>query len=1118
MYKHAALSPAIQALQQMPTAEAAKQSFEQQLGEQAYSTFSVKFPDLVESIVTFKTLDSDPDAGTAFGAFILDMAGEAVYVPVVFADSVISPIEIMYVKSKDMFVPLSPEWVAETGRSADQALGEAAKLPDTVPTDVDIRNLVVPPTTGRYSYASNGKFAMEAAWTASAGKQICKLANEQFDPVLWEGFITQFSRMNGMTPGNALDQGQMGIEELAKLYKSHAKTWGQPAPAPGQAQGQAPAAPGAAPAPQAAPAPAQPQTGVASNAMPPAQPPQMYPKTAMSIPAAQGGKGLFQSIAPHADDVAGTLLESGALGALLGGGTAAYEGDYRNLAGRAAAGGVGGAAFGGAGKMMGHGLNTRHPKLTGGHADEIGQALGTIGGGISAGMPDEQPRDQFRYASDLTPMMKHAFAAPKARELKLIPYLNAAPNTVKTAFLHVLRTHPMLMKFAAETYGADTLVKALRARPTSVKTAGRTEYTPGMRVAKTNAGTKAFGKRSPLAFRGVQLRGYYYEDVKKPKNMAVLKQEYHDAHDIREPGIFNLWKTDGTRAPVFALVNPISIFNDDRPTYPKDNVGLTKVERYAPGTFDTHPEPGSTASTSHPAPDVERSHRVKHLLVFKDGKYTRPSIVHGEQLTESAMEGSKLYGSLFTDKAAAPKAGDGFFVYKTGTHYYGTEPLRLAKISTDSNGVITADICHVGGDWCSKKKMRMDPKSPSSRIIRPRGEQTVYVPYCWRWVPLGECYDKDDLLLTASSVIDMGMNMLESTNVKVRNAADKSAAIKDLADTYDISGADAEAMLKIAELEGECRAMIVSKDKLRQSAKFASVIEQAFSDVMHGLGSAMENIQGQMSVLQQVQQRAQELAQDPNAMQSTDPGMAGAPTGEAPAEGPEGMPAEGAPQPGMEQAPPPAEPPMGGDPAAQAAPPPAPPQGAPAPDPGMDPAAAQGDPNAAPGGAPMDPSMDPAAQGMDPAMAGGVDPATGQPMAPQAPPLPMMGAEGPSSMEIAQQINPTFLEQAAGMQDAGVFDIGALSELDRAAGTTGVPNPAPLTENSRDLAETVDDLGRTLLMLQLRQVDLQEQLSGDTYKELEQQVRNTFQGLGKLMLDLHQHSSALSHVQDSNAA
>jgi hypothetical protein len=1108
MYKHAALSPAIQALQQMPTAEAAKQSFEAQLGEQAYSTFSVKFPDLVESIVTFKTLDSDPDAGTAFGAFILDLAGEAVYVPVVFADSVISPIEIMYVKSKDMFVPLSPEWVAETGRSADQALGEASKLPDTVATDVDIRNLVVPPTTGRYSYASDGKFSMEAAWTASTGRQITKLANEQFDPVLWEGFITQFSRMNGMTPGNALDQGQMGIEELAKLYKSHAKTWGQPQQAGGQvagAQPQQPAAPAAAPA-QAAPAPAQPQ-GMASNAMPPAQPPQMYPKTAMSIPAAQGGKGIFQAMAPTADDVAGTLLESGALGALLGGGTAAYEGDYRNLASRAAAGGVGGAAFGGAGKLMGHGLNARHPKLTGGHGDEIGQALGTIGGGISASMPDESPRDQFRYAADLTPMMKHAFASPKARELKLIPYLQAAPNTVKTAFLQVLREHPMLMKFAAETYGADPLVAALRARPTVVKTAGRTEFSPGMRVIKENKGTKAFGKRSPLAFRGVQLRGYYYEDTKKPKNMAVLKQEYHDAHDIREPGIFNLWKSDGTRAPVFALVNPISIFNDDRPTYPKDNVGLTKVERYAPGTFDTHPEPGSTASTSHPAPDVERSHRVKHLLVFKDGKYTRPSIVHGEQLTESAMEGGKIYAPLFTDKGAPPKAGDGFFVYKTGGHYYGTEPLRLAKISTDSDGVITADICHTGSDWCAKK-MRMDPRSPSSRIIRPRGEQTVFVPYCWRWIPLGECYDKDDLLLTASSVIDMGMNMLGSTNVKVRNTADKAASIKDLADTYDISGADAEAMLKIAELEGECRAMIVSKDKLRETAKFASVIEQAFSDVMQGLGSAMENIQGQMSVLQQVQQRAQELAQDPNAMQSTDPGMAGAPTAEQPAEA---LPPEGAPQPGAEQAPPPAAPPQGGDPAAAAAPPPAPPQGAPAPAPGMDPAAAQGDPNAAPGGAPMDPAMDPS---MDPA-AQGIDPATGQPM---APPLPMMGSEGPSSMEIAQQINPTFLEQAAGMQDAGVFDVGALSELDRAAGATGVPIPAPLTENSRDLAETVDDLGRTLLMLQLRQVDLQEQLSGDTYKELEQQVRNTFQGLGKLMLDLHQHSSALSHVQDSNAA
>jgi hypothetical protein len=138
----------------------------------------------------------------------------------------------------------------------------------------------------------------------------------------------------------------------------------------------------------------------------------------------------------------------------------------------------------------------------------------------------------------------------------------------------------------------------------------------------------------------------------------------------------------------------------------------------------------------------------------------------------------------------------------------------------------------------------------------------------------------------------------------------------------------------------------------------------------------------------------------------------------------------------------------------------------------------------------------------------------------QQPQVPMMGAEGPSSTEIAQQINPAFLEQAAALQDQGVFDISALTELDRAAGGVGGPNPGHLGRDARnkDLEETVDDLGRTLLTMQLRKADLTEQLSNDTYQGLEEQVRNTFQGLGKLMLELDQHTSALAHVDIENAA
>jgi hypothetical protein len=75
----------------------------------------------------------------------------------------------------------------------------------------------------------------------------------------------------------------------------------------------------------------------------------------------------------------------------------------------------------------------------------------------------------------------------------------------------------------------------------------------------------------------------------------------------------------------------------------------------------------------------------------------------------------------------------------------------------------------------------------------------------------------------------------------------------------------------------------------------------------------------------------------------------------------------------------------------------------------------------------MDPSMgmDPAAMGgqMDPSMMG-MDPA-----AQQQPPMPIMNTEEPSADEIAQQINPAFLENAAQLHETGAFDAGTMASL-----------------------------------------------------------------------------------------
>lgn len=1030
MYKYAAISPAIQALQQQPTGEAQKTLFEQNLGQMAYSTFAAKFPDLVESIVTYKTMSSDVDTGAGFGTFILDIGGETSYVPAVFHDNEISPLEILYVKARDMFVPLTPDWVAEVERSGAHVLGEPGKLPPTVSTDVDIRNLVVPPTTGRYSYA--------AANEAALGQDVMQ---DSYDPLVWEGFVEQYAKLNGMTPGVALDMGRTRLDDLTKLYKGHEKTWGAPTVPPYD-----PSVPGMKQA-----------SRVAARAARQAA----APATAAAPAAANAGAGLFERGGRHLDRVSGKAVESAAIGGLLGGATSVYDGNYSNVGERMAAGAAGGAALGTAGHLIGSHLNANHPSL-GGMGDEIGQLAGTLGGAIGGARPETFQKtpdygmyggyqDQYRYASMRADdggvaLLKHAMAPAQSRTPKLLEYLTSAPNRMKVAFASTLAAKPTFHKAAVKHYGNTALTQALTKH--AEEAPAPSPRTGNLKITDTYEGTKAFGERSPLAFRGVALRGYYYEDKKPSKNIAVVQQEYRNASDTREPGVYTLYTIDGEPHPALVIQNPVDLDSSASAYMP------SKVRRYEYGYNNVGPEPRNA---------VQRSHKVTRIVVRGNGDWcSTDREIAGELGTPECLEGTKLYKYLFTDSPSPVRAGHGFFVCTQGSRFECTEPVTLSDVSKDSYGVTTAKIRH-------GRTVRIDPRATYARPVRPQGADYCTVPGSWRWVPLAdESSELDGLCATADEVVATAFERMPKKTVRVRDTGaaqmsvdgseslSKAAAMARVADTYGVSGADAEAIVKIAEKQRYCEAYVVSRQTLQTTAKTASVVEQAFSEVLQELGAQMENIQGQMQVLQTVQERAQALS------------------GGQPAPDAQGAPAE--------------------QPVEQPADPQAAPQAAPAPAPEMqsqDPSMQQ---------APVDPSMDPNMQ-----------------QAAEVPPPPMMNTEAPSSQEIASQINPAFLDQAAALNQQGVFDAGVLGELQRAAQRSGDAESRGLGTGNKDLAETVDDLGRTLLTMQLRQGELKASLSENVYAGLEDQVRNTFKSLGRLMLELDQHTAALTHEQDETA-
>lgn len=140
-----------------PPSEQAEQMFKERFSQMAYSVLFSKFPDLAQSVVTFKILEADGEAGNGVGTFVVLHNQMPIYIPVVMVDGQLKPIEMFYYKTLNIFLPLDNSWLEEITKMSLDEMGEPQNAPQTVPKDVSVRNLVLPPyTTGRYGYASAG--------------------------------------------------------------------------------------------------------------------------------------------------------------------------------------------------------------------------------------------------------------------------------------------------------------------------------------------------------------------------------------------------------------------------------------------------------------------------------------------------------------------------------------------------------------------------------------------------------------------------------------------------------------------------------------------------------------------------------------------------------------------------------------------------------------------------------------------------------------------------------------------------------------------------------------------------------------------------------------------------
>ena len=755
------------------------------------------------------------------------------------------------------------------------------------------------------------------------------------------------------------------------------------------------------------------------------------------------------------------------------------------------------------------------------------------------------------YNEGLKAMVKHAQAARGAAPKQLISFLTRAPNNIKQAFASLLQKDKRILKTAAELYGEKALISALTLRK---KTAGMSMSGGALYVADKDTTPKSyaesFGSDAATAFNGVLLRGYYYKDKRPSLNLAVQVQEYHDFQQANASGVYRLYDLEGKAEPALVVTDPINLMTEDSDFFPKEKRLLRIKNRLPRGDEDR--EPGNTREESamdFPKPEIERSHKTMHLAIFGNGDYILCNHVAGEQVTEVFLKGTPLYNKVMRGEGGSPAAGKGVFVHKRGEHYFATEPVELSSVTDNTTGV-RGKLTSLGG--MTRKTFVIDKRSPINRVMRPRGENLVVIPNNWKWLPLKEKRSSSDYLHNMSALTSVVMDALGSMGASkavVRDAGqsqftvdgkttDKAASLRHIATKYRIPARDAEAMLKIAAHTGRAEAFVISPKQFRVLRAFekqaqgqlmpegemapanapSSSIDQAFSEAMGALNSQVEQIQAQLSVLQQVQQRAMQIdgeqsgmpvdpsMQDPSMQgQQMDPSMQDPSMQDPSMQGQQMDPSMQDPSMQGQQMDPSMQDPSMQDPSMQGQ--------------QMDPSmqGQQMDPSMQ--GQQMDPSMqgqqmDPSMQGqqMDPSMQGQqMDPSMQDPsMQGEESALPVMYTESPSAQEIEQQINPDFLAQAGELQETGAFDAGAIASLAKAPSFQGATS-----DYASGMESTLDDLGRTLLTLYMQEPDLKEQLGEESFVKLETQLRDNFKGLGALLVSMTHQSPLLSN-RDEN--
>jgi hypothetical protein len=176
----------------------------------ALAKFLQSAPELGPLILNFSEVTDemqDSVSGTKVGIFILRAGSGIVTVPVISKGDTVFPIDSVFIESEAKFRPLSAATISYIINAASSSPGKTVETPKTFDNNPNLQNLINPPRTGKFSYASTSRLTEFLAILPDHVKQFAfeKIAAEQsvyntLDKLF--GLKAIFSALNGRGGGS----------------------------------------------------------------------------------------------------------------------------------------------------------------------------------------------------------------------------------------------------------------------------------------------------------------------------------------------------------------------------------------------------------------------------------------------------------------------------------------------------------------------------------------------------------------------------------------------------------------------------------------------------------------------------------------------------------------------------------------------------------------------------------------------------------------------------------------------------------------------------------------------------------------------------------------------------